>query len=672
MKNLDLHRLRRQALEVRDPYAHRVSRLLVGISLVCILSGICQPLAAKHLALIIGIAEYPESSGWSRLSSDTDIKHITVALHTVGFEVDDIHILQDADATRSGILSAFDALSNRAQKGDIVYIHYSGHGQQVVDQDGDEMDNLDEAIVPVNSPMYYKEGYNHGEQLIRDDELRVVLTALRKRLGTSGQLLLIMDSCHSGTASRGVVRARGTDVVMAPDGYTPAVAMSEGTLDMTLGTQADMADLLALYASSSRELNYETTDDQNSSVGSLSYAVSTVLLTRQSPLSFHELYRRVRQTMMSIAPRQTPQSEGPREAMLFGESSPIVRQSAGSAVATRYSIIDWIDPHNLKVNMGTAQKIYTGSTVQLMQQASGSIITSGIVQQAGLQQSTVRLKDPVAGNPQDYYTTLSNRAFPPIIITAENLLNQDSQWQSLWSSLCDRELIREQKDTPELLLVDTDDGGIAILSKVGHELYRSQSDKTATESTMTFLTSYAQGKYLRSMNHEIGELKMELHLLPTDCRTHRDALGEEIGAFAQIPVNTCARVHVKNIGQEGAYFSVLDIQTDNQTQLIVPSSSLGYTAEEYYLEAGAEYISDFYLKIGLPAGNETFKIIVSRKPLELSSIVTSKGTASRDAYNNPFEQLMAESFNHTEKKSGVLQSETDAVGVYSFSFTITE
>ena len=81
---------------------------------------------------------------------------------------------------------------------DVVYIHYSGHGSQVEDLNGDEPDDqLDETIVP-------QDGRTEGVPDITDDELEAILSQLK-----TSQAVVVLDSCHSGTATRGLeVRVR--------------------------------------------------------------------------------------------------------------------------------------------------------------------------------------------------------------------------------------------------------------------------------------------------------------------------------------------------------------------------------------------------------------------------------------------------------------------------------
>ncbi|MBT8377123.1 MAG: caspase family protein, partial [Bacteroidia bacterium] len=157
-------------------------------------------LAEKH-ALIIAIGNYPARTGWPTISSLNDVPLIKNALEAQDFKSENILVITDNAATRKGIFNAFKQLMKKVKSGDIVVIHYSGHGQQIFDDNGDEVDGKDETIVPYDALVRYTSNYK-GENHIRDDELGEVISDFRNKLGARGQLLLLLDSCHSGTASR--------------------------------------------------------------------------------------------------------------------------------------------------------------------------------------------------------------------------------------------------------------------------------------------------------------------------------------------------------------------------------------------------------------------------------------------------------------------------------------
>ncbi|MFT5722977.1 MAG: hypothetical protein ACI9JN_000082 [Bacteroidia bacterium] len=105
--------------------------------------------AQTKKGLIIAIGDYPESGqtpDWRDISSVNDIPLIPSALQKQGFQTEHIDILKNEQATKEGIVTAIKSLTKTSQKGDVVIIHFSSHGQQIEDDNGNEIDGYDEAI----------------------------------------------------------------------------------------------------------------------------------------------------------------------------------------------------------------------------------------------------------------------------------------------------------------------------------------------------------------------------------------------------------------------------------------------------------------------------------------------------------------------------------------------
>jgi hypothetical protein len=94
-------------------------------------------------------------------------------------------------ATKKAIETAIRSLIRGARSGDVVLVHFSGHGSNVPDNDGDEADKRDEILCP--SDLDWK-------MPLRDDWLRTTFDSLRS--GVS--LTVVTDCCHSGTITRAV------------------------------------------------------------------------------------------------------------------------------------------------------------------------------------------------------------------------------------------------------------------------------------------------------------------------------------------------------------------------------------------------------------------------------------------------------------------------------------
>lgn len=159
----------------------------------------------RKLALLVGINQYsgiiPPLKGCV-----TDVKlQQELLIHRFGFNPQDIVTLTDQQATRQGILTAFEEhLINQAQPGDVVVFHFSGHGSRVIDPDRDEPDGLNSTLVPIDSKL--PEGYSiTGGEV--SDIMRHTLFLLMYALKTEN-VTVVLDCCHSGGGTRGNLRVR--------------------------------------------------------------------------------------------------------------------------------------------------------------------------------------------------------------------------------------------------------------------------------------------------------------------------------------------------------------------------------------------------------------------------------------------------------------------------------
>ena len=249
-----------------------------SIVIFALLLGVQTMNAETKRALLVGVSDYgntmEDPNKWANISGANDIILLSPLFTEQGYSV---MSLVDGQATHAGITAALEQLASDSQKGDIVYIHFSMHGQPFEDLNGDEEDGWDEALIPVDAEMLYAEGVYEGKNHLLDDELEVYFNSIRNKLGPEGQLVVILDACHSGTASRGDDdHIRGTREGFTRSGkdYTPD--RTQETNDyFTVASTKGQAPVTFIEACRSYQVNREVRDvDTNTWYGSLSYYIA--------------------------------------------------------------------------------------------------------------------------------------------------------------------------------------------------------------------------------------------------------------------------------------------------------------------------------------------------------------------------------------------------------------
>jgi hypothetical protein len=141
-------------------------------------------------ALCIGINDYP-GTGSDLRGCVNDAHDWADELSRRGF---DVATLLDRHATGVAIRRGIRRLVGTAETGDTVVVQFSGHGSFVPDQNGDEPDGTDECLCPAD----ISSAADANSGFITDDELFELLLPDK----TGVRVVMIADSCHSGTVTR--------------------------------------------------------------------------------------------------------------------------------------------------------------------------------------------------------------------------------------------------------------------------------------------------------------------------------------------------------------------------------------------------------------------------------------------------------------------------------------
>lgn len=248
------------------------------IAIVAFLIGGTTMNAETKRALLVGISDYGNAmenpNKWANISGANDVLLLSPLFSEQGYSVTS---LVDSMATHANITKALEQLAKDSKKGDKVYIHFSMHGQPFEDLNGDEEDGWDEALIPVDAQMFYSEGVYDGKNHLLDDELEAYFNHIRSKIGPKGHLYVILDACHSGTASRGDddhIRGTREGFTRSGKNYTPD--RTQETNDyFTVATTTGQSPVMFVEACRSYQVNREVRDvETNTWYGSLSFYIA--------------------------------------------------------------------------------------------------------------------------------------------------------------------------------------------------------------------------------------------------------------------------------------------------------------------------------------------------------------------------------------------------------------
>jgi hypothetical protein len=258
-------------------------------------------------ALLVGLNRYPDPENTLR-GCINDVRQVNDLLYSrFGFAADGaIRLLTDARATTAAIVDRLHWLLDGARAGDVRVFHYSGHGSQVPDRHGDEVDDgLDEIICPYDL---------NWDDPFTDDDLYAVV----KDLPAGVNLTVVLDCCHSGTGLRdadgAASRARGRWISAPPAHSRPRRA---DAAVRRFGSRAAQRGAILIAGCRSDQVSADAYIDGDYH-GALTYFLCKAIAASPNGLTYRELIEQVRRALRENRFEQVPQLEGPA-AMLRGQ-----------------------------------------------------------------------------------------------------------------------------------------------------------------------------------------------------------------------------------------------------------------------------------------------------------------------------------------------------------------
>lgn len=604
-------------------------------------------------ALIVSIGEYAPETGWWEISAENDAPLIERALRRHGFS--SIEVIRNAQATKTGILTAIRRHLGVAKRGDVVALHFSSHGQQLPDDDGDELDGYDEAVVPYDAPLKHPPGYK-GEKHLRDDDLQRELLRLRRNLGPEGNVIVFLDACFSGTGTRGNLRVRGA----CPDGSkgdcTHLVGRpSEGSGFLDAGSAVGAAGsrgggqnapFVVFSASRHDAVAQETWTEENKPVGSLSYAISRALLRAGPQTTYRAVFEEVERAMFKKRIPNEPQIEGNVDTRLFNGQA--VAQEAFFEVAKVFE-----SGAKLSLSGGSLLGLTEGSEVELHESGALSpepktLIAKGTVALSSPLEAFVDLSEPV-----DEERLMRSRVF----LTRPSFGHLRIKVQLVGFEAADQEekrlasLIGNDVPAAELVsagpdLVIRKGGDRNVVMETSAEGARvfgplSLDDEDFWDRIANRVRDYAYNRYLRGIELRNEALRVQVEVIPValsnclaesrpdTCKESELPLARFRGPGNQLalPIGAWFRLRVNRDAGKAVHLAILELQEDGRITLLWPAEPTDRTK----FHPGAPLKLPAYYQIEGPPGRSGLMVISSEGWIDFSPLATALSLRGRGA-----------------------------------------
>ena len=229
-------------------------------------------------ALVIGINYV--GSQYELYGCINDANSMNTLLLENGFK--NIKILTDNTIDKPNkqtILSEFTKLLVQANKGDILFFSYSGHGSYIKDNNGNEITGYDQMICPLDFNM------------VLDDELKNIIN---KNLKSGVTLIALFDSCFSGSVLD--LKYQYMDILQSNN-------LTENTKENETN-----GNVIMISGASDIQTSADTFEN-NMNQGAMTWAFLQCVKSKNNnkSMTWRELVTNMRQILSSSKYTQTPQ-----------------------------------------------------------------------------------------------------------------------------------------------------------------------------------------------------------------------------------------------------------------------------------------------------------------------------------------------------------------------------
>lgn len=547
--------------------------------------------------------------------------------------------------TYANIVAAFRRLRDAASPGDQVYIHYSGHGGRAATLPAHRRlipgKLVDEVLVPTDI------GESEA-QYLRDIELAFLLRELvRKEL----LVTLVLDSCHSGGATRDEAVTRGSDVVdkaprparslvaedeaLAENWRRAAAAPASRDFEVGSGWLPDPRDYVLLAACRENEGAYEFAFEGGEKRGALTYWLIDALKRLGPGTTYRAVHRQVYARVHAQFKAQTPQLEGEGDRFVFGHGS-----AGRPDVFTVVSVAE--GARELTLNAGRAHGVSAGARLAVFRAGEVGVVgakRAAVIElgEPGAASSPARVMRSRKGSevkPGDEAVLLA----PGLDAPPRGVRLLRPEGSAAYAASLDEivALLRRRgggyvhpsmpdeaadfqvtvNERGEYLVLDS---GLSLVPNLGRAL--SAADGASAAKLVERLIHLAKYQNLRELENR-DEQSALAHCFSAELVRPRAPRGGNGGASAEpspspahaLRAGDWISLRLRNASQQTVNVTVLDLRPDWSVAQIFPSRSGLFETLEAGRELSIPLRAD--LPLGYEEGTDLLKVFITTEPAD--------------------------------------------------------
>jgi Caspase domain len=608
-----------------------------------------SPSTPVKLALLVGINNYLHSDKISALAgSINDVEEMRqLLIGKFEFPPENILVLTDSQATHAAIINAIQTqLIAKAQQGDIVVFHYSGHGSQMKDVTGKMISGVDETIVPYDSRDPAGKVFD-----ISGAELHPLLLQLAKK---TKNVTFILDSCHSGTLVRGArVRSVVADTRTPPPlpAYTVAAMREVGAV-----SEDTAPKFAAIAAATSRESAFEHFADGKDH-GALTYFLVRQLRTAKAGVTYRDIMDNVAGDVTANYPSQHVSLEGAEaDQYVFGDGSSLTRVYVTASPSL-------LTPHGVTLTVGQVQGATLGSAYDVYPPGSRKF--------APPERPVAKIRIASVGALSSEATFISGSSIP----RASRAVEREHQYgksrmrvflDGVEGSATLQSIRTAMQTMTNVELVDRPSACNMQLKESGGRIQTLGADSTtlstpvavsdpgAVDRVIGQLKSWAKWFGVLSIHNPHPEIELQYTISGSQTRDPMARVGRpDMGVWEGEKVEAS----ITNSTERDLYLTILDLSTDGSVSVVYPEEQGAMEV----LKPGQKLSRSFttFVPKGRSVVTDILKVFVSYKPIDLRSLTQGsiRGMGQEDL--DPLQALLDDSSEGTRGVSPVLTKSVD-------------